>query len=78
MRTILSASVISIALVGCVPGSTGSADGPVGDAVARITQVPPMVGCVTISVVGSRNVTGRFNVTAGQPATLTLKNLPGE
>ena len=76
MRPLLFASVISIALVGCVPGSTGAADGPVGDAVARITQVPPMVGCVTITVVGSRSVTDRFNVTAGQPATLTLKNLP--
>ena len=78
MRPILFVSVISIALVGCVAGSTGGdgTDGPVGDAVARITQVPPMVGCVTITVAGSRTVTDRFNVTSGQPATLTLKNLP--
>ena len=76
MRPLLFASVISIALVGCYRDVPAGDDGPVGDAVARITSVPPMVGCVTITVVGSRSLTDRFNVTAGQPATLTLKNLP--
>jgi hypothetical protein len=74
MRPILAALVISIASAGC--GQGGTVDGPVGDAVARITSVPPMVGCVSITAAGSRNVTNNFNVTPGQPATLTMKNLP--
>jgi len=74
MRSLLFATVISIAVAGCY--ADGTTDGPVGSAVARITQVPPMVGCIAITVVGSRNVTDRFNVSPGQPATLTLKNLP--
>ncbi|HXU71453.1 MAG TPA: hypothetical protein VN947_19105 [Polyangia bacterium] len=66
--------MISIASAGC--GQGGTVDGPVGDAVARITSVPPMVGCVSITAAGSRSVTNNFNVTPGQSATLTIKNLP--
>ena len=78
MRTLLALCVISIASTGC-GGMTdnGSNDGPVGSAVARITTVPPMVGCVSISVVGAnRSVSSNFDVVPGQPATLRLSNLP--
>ena len=74
MRIHLLASVISISMAACA--QSGSDDGAVGSAVARITTVPPMVGCISISVVGSRTVTDKFDVTPGQPATLKLSNLP--
>jgi len=55
----------------------GDGDGPVGSAVARITTVPPSVGCISISVAGTnRSVARSFDVTPGQSATLRLGNLP--
>jgi hypothetical protein len=65
---------MSLSLSACNSGLP--ADGPVGSIVARITQVPPEVGCVAIHVAGSRAVNAAFNVTPGQPATLRLGNLP--
>jgi hypothetical protein len=79
MRSLLAVGVISIAFGGCggMTDDGGSGDGPVGSAVARITTVPPSVGCVSISVVGTnRSVVRNFDVTPGQPATLRLGNLP--
>jgi hypothetical protein len=70
----MTALVLSLTAAGCLGG--GTVDGPTGDAVARITNVPPMVGCVSITAAGSRSVTNNFGVTAGQSATLTMKNLP--
>lgn len=79
MRSLVLVGVISIAFTACLSGSTvdGQLGGPVGSAVARITSVPPMVGCVSITAAGSsRTVVDNFSVTPGQPATLTLGNLP--
>jgi hypothetical protein len=44
--------------------------------VARITQVPPDVGCVTITAAGDRTVTGTFDVFPGQSATMQMNDLP--
>lgn len=73
MRLLLAA-VISIGFAAC--HNALPADGPIGTAVARITQVPTGVGCVSITVVGSRTVTHAFDVTPGQPATLDMSDLP--
>jgi len=68
-------TVISIALAGCY--HDGEDNGPVGSAEARITQVPPMVGCISLSVVGSnRSVVSNFDVVAGQSAVLRVGKLP--
>lgn len=75
MRSLALMTVISIALAGC--SLDGTDNGPVGSAEARITQVPPMVGCISISVVGgNRSVASNFAVTAGQSAVLHLGKLP--
>jgi hypothetical protein len=79
MRSLLTVGVISIAIGGCggMTDDGSTVDGPVGSAVARITTVPPSVGCVSISVVGAnRSVVRNFDVTPGQSATLHLGNLP--
>ncbi|MGZ3441643.1 MAG: hypothetical protein ACXVDD_19115 [Polyangia bacterium] len=74
MRLLL-ALVISSSFAACK--TDPSASGPVGHAVARITQVPPAVGCVEIFVTGAgRTVVDTFDVTPGQSATLELGNLP--
>jgi hypothetical protein len=73
MRLLL-ASVISIGFAAC--HSALPEDGPIGTAVARITEVPTGVGCVSIKVVGARTVTHSFDVTPGQPATLEMSDLP--
>jgi hypothetical protein len=73
MRLLL-ASVISIGFAAC--NSALPEDGPVGTAVARITQVPSGVGCVSIKVVGTRTVRHSFDVTPGQSATLSMNDLP--
>jgi hypothetical protein len=73
MRLLL-ASVISIGFAACHNALPD--DGPVGNVVARITQVPDKVGCVSITAVGSREVFHTFDVIPGQPATLQLGDLP--
>jgi hypothetical protein len=73
MRLLL-ASVISIGFAAC--HSALPEDGPIGTAVARISTVPSGVGCVAITVVGTRTVKHKFDVTPGQPATLEMSDLP--
>src|SRR4051794_9994367 len=73
MRLLL-ATVISISFAAC--NTTSPTLGPVGRAVARITQVPNDVGCVTITAVGDRTVTGTFDVFGGQSATMQMNDLP--
>lgn len=68
------ALVIPIALAACQ--TTPVADGPVGRATARISQVPNGVACVSITVVGSRTVLHSADVVAGQPALLQFDDLP--
>src|SRR4051794_30309492 len=55
---------------------TGSDPNLIGEAEARITQVPAAVACVQISVQGSSLVTQRFDVVAGQSSVLPLNSLP--
>jgi len=80
MRSLALVTVISISLGIAACSATldgGGNDGPVGSAVARITQVPPMVGCVSISVVGgNRSVVRNFDVVPGQSAILRVGGLP--
>jgi hypothetical protein len=71
---LLPALVISVSFAAC--NSTPSSNDHVGRAVARITQVPPAVGCVTLTVAGERTVTGTFDVFPGQSATLQMNDLP--
>ncbi|MCA1665306.1 MAG: hypothetical protein LC659_13760 [Myxococcales bacterium] len=66
--------MMSIALAACHNALPD--DGPVGTVVARITQVPDKVGCVSITAVGSREVFHTFDVIPGQSATLQLGDLP--
>jgi hypothetical protein len=65
---------ISIGLAAC--HSALPDDGPVGNVVARITQVPDKVGCVSITAVGTREVFHTFDVIPGQSAMLELGDLP--
>jgi hypothetical protein len=60
-------------LAGCF--STGD-DSMIGEAEARIAQVPGDVSCIKITVAGSRSVTHPFDVTPGQSSVLSLKGLP--
>ncbi|MDB4969876.1 MAG: Tryptophan synthase alpha chain [Myxococcales bacterium] len=74
MRIVLIASLIATSFAACQ--TNDSSDLPVGSAVARITQVPPQVGCVSITAAGNRTVTNNFDVTPGQSALLHVSNLP--
>lgn len=75
MRRFVLSALVSIPLAGCSLGSDGN-NKAVGSAEARISQVPPMVGCIVITAAGNRTVTDSFDVTPGQGATLRLSNLP--
>jgi hypothetical protein len=50
--------------------------GPVGEAVATITQVPAQVLCVQIQVVGFRTTVRSFDVMPGQSSVESLQGLP--
>jgi hypothetical protein len=65
-----------LALTATACSNTASDDGPVGEAQLQITQVPPMVGCVQITVAGSRTVTRNFDVTPGNSSVLRMDALP--
>jgi hypothetical protein len=75
MRKVLIASVISLSFAAC--HSDGDRQLDIGRAVARITSVPPKVTCVSLTVAGpDHTVIDNFDVVPGQPALLTLNNLP--
>lgn len=76
MNRIAFALVLTVSVSGCGGLIEAGDNGSVGAAEARITQVPAMVGCVSVTVAGSRTVTSSLNVTVGETATLRLKNLP--
>jgi hypothetical protein len=62
----------AVALAGCL-----SPEEPlVGEAQARITQVPADVSCVRITIAGSRTVVRSFDVTPGQSSVLPMAGLP--
>ncbi len=78
MRRFAIVISISLSLTACA-GLVGGDDGSnaVGSAEAHITQVPPMVACISITAVGGgRSVTDNFSVTPGQSSVLKLSNLP--
>jgi hypothetical protein len=75
MRKLFFASVISLSFAAC--HSDGDRQLDIGRAVARITSVPPQVTCVSLTVAGpDHTIIDNFDVTPGQPALLTLNNLP--
>lgn len=70
------ALVISISLLAACNNALPGDGGPIGNATARITQVPDGVACVAISVDGTRSVMNAFDVVPGQPAFMQMSNLP--
>lgn len=76
MHRVLLATLISITLGGCA-GLTDDGTHTIGTAEARITAVPPSVGCISITVTGGgRTVANDFDVAPGQPALLMMSKLP--
>jgi hypothetical protein len=70
------ALVISISFLAACHSALPGDGGPVGNATARITQVPDGVACVAISVDGTHSVMNAFDVVPGQPAFMQMSNLP--
>jgi len=65
----------AVSVIGC-NGAGGTGDGDRGSATIALTQVPPDVTCIRITVAGSRTVQKSFNVIAGQSSVLALTGLP--
>jgi hypothetical protein len=64
--------VASLLLSACATEDSG----PVGDAIASITQVPSNVACVQIQVVGSRTETRNVDTVPGKSSVVPLNGLP--
>jgi len=69
---------LSMAIAGSIACSSATAPKgeEVGQAAATITQVPPDVQCVRITVAGTTTVTRSFDVGTAQSSVLTLTGLP--
>jgi hypothetical protein len=75
-RTLQWGIVPVLGFVACNTSSSDEASKLVGTVRAAITSVPPSVFCVEVLASAGRDFSERVDVTPGQPATVTMTNVP--